>query len=235
MNKELIKYRFRAVPRKWRRLLEVMGISLIGMCAVYGILLLAFPQVLERGSDAGAQSSPAPQEVRQTPLNVVAPDWVTKDFLTPNEYSRPQTPLTTVNGIVVHYVGNPDTTATANRNYFEQLATTQDTYASSHFVVGLEGEIIQCIPLNEIAYCSNDRNSDTISIECCHPDAKGQFNDQTYASLIRLVDWLCDTYGLDPGTDVIRHYDVTGKECPKYYVDHPEAWTQFLADLSSAP
>ena len=30
---------------------------------------------------------------------------------------------------------------------------------------------------------------------------------------------------------IIRHYDVTGKECPLYYVRNPEAWEQFLADL----
>lgn len=31
--------------------------------------------------------------------------------------------------------------------------------------------------------------------------------------------------------DVIRHYDVTGKVCPKYYVDHPEAWEDFRSAL----
>ena len=42
--------------------------------------------------------------------------------------------------------------------------------------------------------------------------------------------WLCDTAGI--GRDqVIRHYDVTGKECPLYYVRNPEAWEQFKADL----
>ena len=30
---------------------------------------------------------------------------------------------------------------------------------------------------------------------------------------------------------VIRHYDVTGKECPRYFVQHPEAWEAFLQDL----
>ena len=34
-----------------------------------------------------------------------------------------------------------------------------------------------------------------------------------------------------PIENVIRHYDVTGKSCPKYYVDHPDEWEQFLADV----
>ena len=47
------------------------------------------------------------------------------------------------------------------------------------------------------------------------------------ASLLRLTAWLCEEFDLAPA-DVIRHYDVTGKICPKYYVDHPEAWEDFL-------
>ena len=93
------------------------------------------------------------------------------------------------------------------------------THASSHFVIGLEGEIVQCIPCDEIAYASNDRNSDTIAIECCIPDDTGKFNDQTYQSLVQLVTWLMGRYDLGV-EDVIRHYDVTGKNCPKYFVEH---------------
>ena len=32
---------------------------------------------------------------------------------------------------------------------------------------------------------------------------------------------------------MIRHYDVTGKECPRYYVEHPEAWDAFRADVAA--
>ena len=34
--------------------------------------------------------------------------------------------------------------------------------------------------------------------------------------------------------DVIRHYDVTGKACPKYFVDHEDAWKQFRKDVKKA-
>lgn len=157
-------------------------------------------------------------------------EWITQDLLTVNEYSRPGTELKNVDGIVVHYVGNAGTTAQQNRNYFESLSTTGETSASSHFVIGLEGEIIQCVPLNEIAYASNDRNADTISIECCHPGEDGQFSDATYRSLIRLLRLLCDEYNLK-ADDIIRHYDVTGKECPIYYVKNPDAWEKLKADV----
>ncbi len=159
------------------------------------------------------------------------PQWIEEDYIEPNPYSRPQTELEWVNGVVVHYVGNPGTTARQNQSYFNGLAESHKTYASSHFIIGLDGEIIQCIPLDEIAYCSNDRNQDTISIECCHPDDSGEFTQATYESLVRLTKWLCESFKLDSSEDVIRHYDVTGKECPLYYVRNQEAWERFIQDL----
>lgn len=167
------------------------------------------------------------------PADVAVPEYVNVNLLTPNEYSRPQIPLEKVNGIVVHYVANPCSTALENRNYFEGLKDqtgSKTTSVSSHFVIGLEGEVVQCVPLNEVAYASNNRNSDTISIECCHPDDSGEFTSATYESLVRLTRWLMEEYGLDT-SQVIRHYDVTGKLCPKAFVEHPEEWERFLRAL----
>lgn len=152
------------------------------------------------------------------------------DYLTVNPYSRPGTALKKVKGIVVHYTANPGTSAENNRSYFQGLATKQTTKASSHYIIGLEGEIVQCIPLNEQAYASNERNVDTISIECCHPDTTGEFNDATYESLVALTAALCSEYNLQE-EDVIRHYDVTGKLCPLYYVEHEDAWADFKAEV----
>lgn len=165
---------------------------------------------------------------------VELPDYVQRDYLTVNPYSRPGTELKKIRGIVIHYVGNPGTTAEANRNYFESLsAGTDGVYASAHFIVGLEGEVLQCIPLTEISYASNSRNDDTIAIEVCHGDESGKFSDVTYRRVVELTAALCDQLDLS-ADDVIRHYDVTGKDCPKYYVEHPEAWTQFRADVAAA-
>ena len=159
---------------------------------------------------------------------------ITEDFLTVNENSRPVIKLEKVNGIVIHYTANPGTGAKANRDYFESRKDQENTAVnkvSSHFVVGLDGEIIQCIPLNEIAYASNDRNQDTISIECCHPGKNGKFNKKTYHSLVKLCAWLCVRYEIADKTDIIRHYDVTGKLCPLYYVKHPSKWDALRTDI----
>ena len=151
-------------------------------------------------------------------------------FLTVNPYSRSGKTLPRVNGIVIHYTANPGSTAQNNRDYFENLKDTKTTSASSHFIIGLEGEVIQCIPLNEVAYASNNRNRDTIAIECCHNDESGQFTEETYQSLQALVRSLMETYHLE-SSDVIRHYDITGKICPKYFVDHEDKWQEFLETL----
>lgn len=154
--------------------------------------------------------------------NAAVPHWVTQDFIRVGGPSRRGTRLEDFNAVVVHYVGNPGTTAQQNRNYFDNPLSE----VSSHFVVGLEGEIIQCLPLNEFSAASNHRNRDTISIEVCHPDDTGVFNQATYDSLVKLTAWLLDVGNLDNDC-VIRHYDVTGKECPRYFVRHPEEWTAF--------
>jgi len=163
------------------------------------------------------------------------PDYVTRDLLKVNEWSRPGDPLEKIDGVVIHYVGNPGTTAEANRNYFQSLSKGKEQiYASSHFIVGLEGEVVQCVPLTEIAYASNARNEDTVSIEVCHPDETGEFSPATYNRAVDLTAWLCAAFDIDPEKDVIRHYDVSGKRCPLYYVEHEDAWEAFREDVERA-
>lgn len=208
----------RRLKRSWRIALTVLCACLL-LSAVY-VAVLVRRQLGENAAD-----------LSRTPgYGIAVPDWVEEDLLPLNAYSRPGEPLPEVNGVVIHYVGNPGTSAMANRNYFASLAKTKETSASSHFIVGLEGEILQCVPLSEISYCSNTRNYDTIAIEVCHADDTGQFSPETLASVERLTAWLCVQFDLDT-EQVIRHYDVSGKICPKYYVEHQEAWTDLLAGV----
>lgn len=103
----------------------------------------------------------------------------------------------TPKGICIHYVGNPGSSALGNRNYFESGSGGNNV--SAHYVIGLEGEILRCIPeaeraqhagksygekWNEIA---KTNNSTLIGIETCHPDAAGKFNEKTYGALVELT------------------------------------------------
>lgn len=157
-----------------------------------------------------------------TPL----PDWVEEALIPVDGDSRRGVKLEDIRDIVIHYVGNPGTTAAQNRSYY----CSPQSEVSSHFLIGLEGEILLCVPLDEKSSASNNRNKDTISIEVCHPDDSGKFTDRSYASLVKLTAWLLDNTGLN--TDhIIRHYDITGKECPRYFVQHEDAWKRFRADV----
>lgn len=153
------------------------------------------------------------------------PDYVDIQLLDIGK-ARTGIPILNVKNIVVHYVGNPNTSAQNNRDYFAK----KDTEVSSHFVVGLEGEIIQCVPLDEKSSASNWRNKDTISIEVCHPDETGKFTDVTTQSLVKLTAWLCKTFHLSE-QDILRHYDITGKECPRYFVQNEAAYQEFLQQV----
>ena len=155
------------------------------------------------------------------PRNIKAPDWITQDIIAKDGHSRSGLEVARVNDIVVHYVANPGSSAKDNRDYFNSSKSN----VSAHFVVGLKGEIIQCVPMYEQSSASNQRNPDTISIKVCHPDITGEFSVPSYNSLVKLLVWLCQEYNLDED-NIIRHYDVTGKNCPKFYVEHPEEWAQ---------
>lgn len=137
---------------------------------------------------------------------------ITEDYLPINKYSRPGRKIKPTK-IAVHYVGNAGSSAKGNRNYF----ASGKVYSSSHYIVGLDGEILKLIPEGEISYCTNQANSYTISIECCHPDKSGKFNNKTLNALIELCADICKRYGFNPLTDIIRHYDVTRKACPLWW------------------
>lgn len=162
---------------------------------------------------------------------VEKPDILT-DLLEINDYSRPGTPLKKIKNIFVHYTANPGTTAAQNRSYFANLEETHERSASAHFIIGYEGEIIQCIPLDEQAYAVMTRNEDSISIECCYLEEDGQFTQETYDSLVQLLAWLTQEYDLE-SEDILRHYDCGGKRCPLYYVEHEDAWKRLIRDVET--
>nr|WP_294526816.1 peptidoglycan recognition family protein [uncultured Blautia sp.] len=229
----------RTIPGKRQRIRQrnrrlILACGLLVLIIVCIILLIGRKHAADQAEETASQSvsgeetsSDGPQQWQEQ-----GAPYIDVQLLTPNEYSRPQLPITQVNYIAIHYTANPGASAQANRDYFENLSWTHETKVSSHFVVGLEGEVIQCIPSSEMSYATNSRNVDTLSIECCHPDESGKFNDATYESVVKLAAWLCVRFGLDQEA-VIRHYDVTGKECPKYYVDYPQAWEQMKADIQA--
>jgi N-acetylmuramoyl-L-alanine amidase len=181
---------------------------------------------------------------------------ITEHLLPINQFSRPGHKRKDTLAIVYHWVGNAGQSQTGVARYFELLSKQDskddkpDRYASAHYVIGIEGDIVRCIPDDEIAYHvgakeytstaqhrlrgyttnNNTPNWCTIGIEMCHPDWSGVFTTETLQAAIKLGKHLIHTYMLGPH-DVYRHYDITGKSCPKWLVEHETAWLMFRDDI----
>lgn len=135
--------------------------------------------------------------------------------------------------IAWHYTGAHDVSGKSTcYNWFLPIAKGKHpgTYASAHFVMDLNGDIYEMIPLNYVAYTTNSANAYAIGIECATTGTNDHYSDKEYVSMVKLGAWLAQYYGLDPRTDFIRHYDVTQKICPRYFVNNTAKWTQFKLD-----
>lgn len=153
--------------------------------------------------------------------------------------------------LVIHWTANLNARAdaVANRNYFNSGVA-----ASAHYIVD-DHQIVQCIPEDEMAYhvgaktykpaalqkLSSYPNNCTLGIEMC-VNADGDFT-KTYQNTVELATDILKGHGW--GVDRLwRHYDVTGKDCPRYFVDDATArqfgfvgaatgWEQFRKDVGS--
>lgn len=131
--------------------------------------------------------------------------------------------------IVFHYTANDGDTAYDNTRYFK------DVYrgASAHFFVD-ENEIWQSVEESDTAWAVGDQpsrngatNRNSISIELCsRRDSNGNyyFLPKTLENGIALGHKLLEKY---PEAVICRHYDVTGKRCPRPFVDDEAAWEEF--------
>lgn len=162
-----------------------------------------------------------------------------EEFIPINRFSRPCTSLREVRNIVMHYTANPGASAANHVGYLGKVLAEQnpyddvpDTYASAHLFVD-RVEAVLVIPLDEVAYHASQANTYSIGVEMCI-EQDGAFHPDTVRRTVEIVAELCERYGLDPWGGVIRHYDVTGKICPKPYVDDPAAWAAFRQEVKAA-
>lgn len=215
---------------EWRRRRRLYAYIKLALAAVLAILILLVVVLgllkIVRNLFSRDQTPATSTLTMKQELNI------TEYFLTKNIYSRPGNELKSVKGIVIHYVADAGSTAAENRNYYESLKGGEGGAESCHFIVDLDGTIVQCIPLSEVACASGERNEDTIAIAFCHPKIDGIPADATYQSLIELTAYLCEQYGL--GKDaVLRHSDLGEQNCPKYYAEQEGKWAAFLAEVDT--
>lgn len=133
--------------------------------------------------------------------------------------------------IVIHYTANDGDRAKNNADYFANKIIK----ASAHYFVD-DDYVYQSVPDNYVAYsvggskysnCSTTgggkyykicTNSNSISIELCDVVKNGQIypSTKTIANAIELTKSLMKKYNI-PASNVVRHFDVTGKNCPSYW------------------
>jgi N-acetylmuramoyl-L-alanine amidase len=171
----------------------------------------------------------------------------TNDFIRVNEYTRPGFKLLGVRGIVMHYTATPGATARNEHDYFNGTAIEQKRYASAHIFVD-KNEAICIIPLNEVAYHANEKpsriakflasapyykdgnaNLTTVSVEMCI-EKDGSLHPATLERATNVVVELCRMFNLKE-TDIYRHYDITGKNCPAFWVSNPAGFEAFKAEV----
>lgn len=179
---------------------------------------------------------------------------VTKKHLKGNPYTRPGNKLNKVKGIVCHWTANMSAGADdeAHFRYFNGNAITAKSYASAHYFVD-QDSILEVVPPTEMAYhvgavryrtsrLGTYPNNCTIGVETC-VNVKGAGFKTAIDQSAQLCAKLLKDHGLGI-TDLYRHYDVTGKDCPRYFVDNTTAkqfgykdaaaaWTEFKALVSS--
>ena len=159
-----------------------------------------------------------------------------KQFMKINKYGRPGIKRSKTTKIAWHFTGQHDVSAKNTVSYFSNVVANgykvngRYIYASSHLVIGLNGETYHIVPFDEIAYTTNDANYYSIGVECATTGLDDHYTDEEYVSMVKTGAWLAQTYKRDPRKDFIRHYDVTRKVCPRYFVNHKDKWEQFKLD-----
>ncbi|MGI5971190.1 MAG: N-acetylmuramoyl-L-alanine amidase family protein [Oscillospiraceae bacterium] len=147
--------------------------------------------------------------------------------------------------IVVHYTANNGDKAGDNALYF---ANNKNLSASAHYFVD-ENEVWQSVNDTDTAWhCGGKlqgseghtlygicRNANSLGVELCSKrDGGGRFyfNEATVLNASGLIKELMEKYGLGAG-NVVRHFDVTGKNCPAPFLDEAQ-WAAFKEKLSAA-
>lgn len=70
---------------------------------------------------------------------------------------------------------------------------------SAHFIIDKQGNIIQCLPLEEACIYNNKLDRDSINIVTIG----NEYTEEQYLSMVNLGAWLCQAFKLDPRKDNI--------------------------------
>lgn len=155
--------------------------------------------------------------------------------------------LSKIKYIVIHYTANDGDTDESNSKYFKNNVVK----SSAHYFVD-DDSVTQSVEDDRVAWhCGGKRyndykktggakfygkctNTNSLGIEMCDTvkDGKHNVSKRTLDNTIDLVKKKMKQYNI-PVDRVIRHFDVTGKNCPKYFVEDEKAWNEFKSKLTA--
>lgn len=132
----------------------------------------------------------------------------------------------------MHYSGNKGDTAKNNADYFSREVPA---HTSANYFVD-ETSIWQSVKDGDTAHAVGGakqykipcHNFNSIHIEMCN--SVDSVPLKTRANAVWLTKQLMAKYGIDIN-HVVRHWDVTGKQCPLPWIKNEAAWTNFKQEL----
>lgn len=149
-----------------------------------------------------------------------------------SETTRPNEKLKGVYKIVLHDAPLRNKSGIKNRNYINDLRFQDNIFCSYHYIIGLNGEIINLIPEKEISIHTGNIEFDfhSISIALCSYTLEN-FSNKTLVSLKILSKALLKKYNLDTNYDLIRCYDFINRRSPIIFVDNSYFYYDFKENI----
>lgn len=176
------------------------------------------------------------------------------DYIDLNLYARSGKKIKSVKKIVLHWTANNGAGDENHKTYFGTTLPVNNkiaikngkkpTYASAHIFVDKDSATC-IIPLNEMSYHANDvqkynkdgsvyrgvpelkpnANELSIGVEMC-VEKDGTIHPDTITRTVNVMVELCQQFKLK-ASDIVRHFDVTAKNCPAPFVKDSSLFTNF--------
>ncbi len=139
--------------------------------------------------------------------------------------------------LVIHYTANDGDSALSNCKYFKG----KNRNSSAHYFVDENG-VYQSVEDKDTSwhcgtkgtyYHTKCRNENSIGIELCSKKDKYNkfyFEKKTLENAIYLINLLLKKYNISK-QNILRHYDITHKNCPLPFVEDYNAWKDFKNEI----
>lgn len=150
-----------------------------------------------------------------------------------SENTRPNEKIDKIFKIILHHAPIKNKGGMKIRNYINNLKNQDDIFCSYHYIIGLDGEIINIVPENELAIHTGILEFDTHSLGICICYNDDKISKKVLDSLENLSKHLTNKYALDPTYDLIRCYDVINRRSPVFFVDNPYFYFDFKEKIVS--